>query len=156
MGSQHPHSVLAPTQSALDADKRTCKLCNMSSLYSPFRAIGYVCDSNPFAVNRLGEEIFITVSIGKCFQIFRLNKLVACLVSKTVPGSIGGLQAIGHETFVFVDKSIVVYDRANIVRTYESHTATIMGSVSIGQMLLTFDQENNIKVSEHEDEVFVC
>lgn len=119
---------------------------DMSCLYSPYRAIGYVCDSNPFVINRLGEEIFITVSIGKCFQIFRMNKLVACLVSKTAPGAISGLQAIGHETFVNVDKSIVVYDRANIVRKYEVHTSPIVGSVSVGTMLLSFDQENNIKV----------
>lgn len=118
----------------------------MSSLYSPYRAIGYVCDCNPFSVNRLGEEIFVTVSIGKCFQVFRLNKLVACLVSKTAPGVIGGVQAIGHETFVTVDKSIFVYDRANIVRTYDAHTTPIVGSATVGSLLLTFDEGNNIKV----------
>ena len=68
----------------------------MTSLYSPYRAIGYVCDANPFSVNRLGEEIFITVSIGSCFQVFRLNRLVACLVSKKAPGNISGVQVCFH------------------------------------------------------------
>lgn len=64
----------------------------MTSLYSPYRAIGYVCDSNAFSVNRLGEEIFVSVSIGSSFQVFRLNKLVACLVSKNAPGKISSIQ----------------------------------------------------------------
>jgi U3 small nucleolar RNA-associated protein 21 len=118
----------------------------MSSLYSPFRAIGYVCDTVPFSVNRLGEEIFVTVSIGKCFQVFRLNKLVACLVSKSAPGNISSLQAIDHETYVAVNKSIVVYDRASIVRTYDSHSEHIVGMLSVGKTLISFDSGNNIKV----------
>lgn len=118
----------------------------MSSLYSPYRAIGYVCDSNAFSVNRLGEEIFVTVSIGRCFQIYRLNKLVACLVSKAAPGNIAGVQAIDHETFVAVDKNIIVYDRANIVRTYEAHDERIVGMISVGKTLVSYDEENHVKV----------
>jgi U3 small nucleolar RNA-associated protein 21 len=118
----------------------------MSSLYSPYRAIGYVCDSNAFSVNRLGEEIFVTASIGRCFQIFRLNKLVSCLVSKSAPGTISALQAIGHETYVAVDKEIVVYDRANIVRKYVSHECKIGGLLSVGNVLVSFDRDNNVKV----------
>lgn len=120
----------------------------MSSLYSPYRAIGYVCDSNPFTINRLGEEIFITVTIGKCFQIFRLDKLVACLVSKNAPGEISCAQAIGHDTFIAVGSDIIVYDRANIVRKYSVHTENIVGMVSVGHILVSFDQGNRIKVTK--------
>ncbi len=139
----------------------------MTSLYSPYRAIGYVCDANPFSVNRLGEEIFVTVSIGSCFQVFRLNRLVACLVSKKAPGNISGvqvryllkfsfehvaltpslllLQAIEHETFAAVGNNILVYDRANIVRKYE-HANAVVGMISVGKTLISYDVENNIKV----------
>lgn len=118
----------------------------MTSLYSPYRAIGYVCDGNPFTINRLGEEIFITVTIGKCFQIFRLDKLVACLVSKNAPGEITCAQAIGHDTFVAVGSDIVVFDRANIVRTYSVHADSIAGMVSVGHTLISFDRTNCIRV----------
>jgi hypothetical protein len=64
----------------------------MSNLYFPYRAIGYVTDGNPFSVNRLGEEIFITTSIGCSFQVYRLNKLVACLVSQKAAGPISAVQ----------------------------------------------------------------
>jgi U3 small nucleolar RNA-associated protein 21 len=65
-------------------------------LYAPFKSIGLVTDENPFVVNRLGEEIFITVSIGSHFQVFRFNKLTACLISKPVPGKINCIQVFVH------------------------------------------------------------
>ena len=55
----------------------------MSSLYTPYRSLGYICDRNPFALNRLGEEMFLTATIGNCFQVFKLShKMAVCLVSK--------------------------------------------------------------------------
>ena len=52
-------------------------------LYTPYRSIGYICDRNPFTLNRLGEEMFLTATIGNCFQIFRLShKMAVCLVSR--------------------------------------------------------------------------
>ena len=43
----------------------------MKSLYVPYKVVGYVIDSNPFSVNRLGDETFITTSIGKALQVCR-------------------------------------------------------------------------------------
>ncbi len=56
------------------------------------------------------------------------------------------MQAIGHETFVAVGQQIIVYDRANIVRTYEAHVHSISGMISVGNTLISYDQANNIKV----------
>lgn len=119
-----------------------------SSLYCPFRAIGYVTDGTPFCLNKLGEELFITVSIGNCFQVIRYNKLITCLVSKPVKSKITSLQSNGHETFVSVDKEIIVFDRNNIVRTYsDDHQYPIIGLLSISNTLISYDMGNNIKVS---------
>ena len=55
------------------------------SLYTPFRSIGYVCDSNPFALNRLGEELFLTVSVGNCFQVYRVgHKLAVSYINSSI------------------------------------------------------------------------
>ena len=35
------------------------------SLYVPHRVIGYVTDGNPFVLNKLGTENFITMSVGE-------------------------------------------------------------------------------------------
>lgn len=131
------------------------------SLYIPYKSIGYVCDSNPFCINRLGEEVFLTVSIGRCFQVFRFNRLTPCMVSKPIPannesggsndgdaegGDISVIEVIGHETFVAAKNKLYVYERANIVRTYEDHNCQILGLSVVGTHLISYDVENNIKV----------
>lgn len=40
-----------------------------TALYYPYKAVGYVTDGNPFFINRLGDETFLAVSIGKSFQV---------------------------------------------------------------------------------------
>jgi hypothetical protein len=40
-----------------------------TALFSPYKAVGHVTDGNPFCINRLGEETFLSTSIGKAFQV---------------------------------------------------------------------------------------
>lgn len=118
----------------------------MCALYTPFKAVGIVCDANPFAVNRLGEEIFLTTTIGKCFQVFRFDKLAVCLVSKPVGGVISCFEVIGHDTFVAVDNTIIVYNRTNIVRKYTDHKSRICGMLAVGENLVSYDSDNNLLI----------
>lgn len=39
------------------------------ALFSPFRCLGQVCDDVPFAVQRRGTQSFVTVSVGKAWQV---------------------------------------------------------------------------------------
>ena len=61
-------------------------------LYMPYKTVGLVCDKAPYFVNRLGSETFLTVPIGNCFQVFKVDRLAAVLVSKPAPGPISCLQ----------------------------------------------------------------
>lgn len=47
-------------------------------LFLPFRALGYITDSVPFAVQRRGKETFVTVSVGKSWQVW---SEIACHLS---------------------------------------------------------------------------
>jgi hypothetical protein len=38
-------------------------------LFKPFRALGYITDEVPFAVQRRGKETYVTVSVGKSWQV---------------------------------------------------------------------------------------
>ncbi len=38
-------------------------------LFRPFRALGYITDNVPFAVQRRGKETFVAVSVGKAWQV---------------------------------------------------------------------------------------
>ena len=42
------------------------------ALYVPYKAVAHVTDGKPFVVNRLGNDVFLTVSIGNSFQVYRL------------------------------------------------------------------------------------
>ena len=39
------------------------------ALFQPFRALGYITDDVPFAVQRRGNQTFVTVSVGKAWQV---------------------------------------------------------------------------------------
>ncbi|XP_061994535.1 uncharacterized protein LOC133712445 isoform X2 [Rosa rugosa] len=41
-------------------------------IFEPFIAIGYTTTSVPFSVQRLGTEAFVTVSVGRAFQIYNV------------------------------------------------------------------------------------
>lgn len=38
-------------------------------LFRPFRALGYITDDVPFAVQRRGKEAYVTVSVGRTWQV---------------------------------------------------------------------------------------
>ena len=39
------------------------------ALFQPFRALGYITDDVPFAVQRRGNQTYVTVSVGKAWQV---------------------------------------------------------------------------------------
>eukprot|EP01041_Mallomonas_annulata_P005529 gene5529-11138_t len=117
-----------------------------SPLYLPYKIVGYVTDSNPFVVTRLGEETFITTSIGRAFQIYRLDHLIVSLVSRSCDAKITCFQVSNHETFAAVNNEIKVYDRNRIVRTYKEHLSRIIGLCLVGDILLSYDENNLVKI----------
>jgi U3 small nucleolar RNA-associated protein 21 len=52
-------------------------------IFEPFRAIGYITSGVPFSVQRLGTEAFVTVSVGKAFQVYNCAKLTLVLAKFT-------------------------------------------------------------------------
>ncbi|XP_058222945.1 uncharacterized protein LOC131332664 [Rhododendron vialii] len=54
-------------------------------IFEPSRAIGYITSSVPFSVQRLGTETFVTVSVGKAWQIYNCAKLNLVLVGPLMP-----------------------------------------------------------------------
>ena len=39
------------------------------ALFHPFRPLGLITDGTPFAVQRRGRETFVTLSVGKAWQV---------------------------------------------------------------------------------------
>lgn len=55
-------------------------------IFEPHRAIGCITTSVPFSIQRLGTETFVTVSVGKAFQIFNCAKLTLLLAGNNILG----------------------------------------------------------------------
>eukprot|EP00606_Chrysophyceae_sp_TOSAG23-5_P000671 GSChrysophyteH2.ASY1.ANO1.1331.1 assembled CDS len=127
------------------------------SLYTPYKAVGIVTDGKPFAVNRLGTETFLTVSIGSVFQVYRADKLTVCLVGRETPGGeeITALAVADKETFCAVGKKILVYNRTQIVRSYDEHASTILGLCMVGRTLLSWDEGGELRVIDTQKRVVV-
>jgi hypothetical protein len=53
-------------------------------LFASFRALGYITDSVPFAINRRGKETWVACSVGRSWQIFNCAKLTLVLVGPQV------------------------------------------------------------------------
>lgn len=84
-------------------------------LFKPFRALGYITENVPFAVQRKGKETFVTVSVGKAWQIYDCANLQLKLVGPQLRSSIRALGCSGELTFAAVGSDIVVCKRVKKV-----------------------------------------
>ena len=57
----------------------------MAALFTPFRALGYITDGTSVATQRRGKDTFVTVSVGKAWQVQELP-LSGCLDPSTCCG----------------------------------------------------------------------
>ncbi len=132
-----------------------------TSLYTPYKAVGIVTDGKPFAVNQLGTETFLTVTIGSVFQVYRTDKLTVSLVGRETPGAqdIAAIAVCDKETFCAAGNHILVYNRQQLVRTYDEHNkhdnTTILGLCMVGRILLSWDNHGEMRVIDTQKRVVI-
>ncbi|KAL8542233.1 hypothetical protein ACS0TY_003195 [Phlomoides rotata] len=113
-------------------------------IFEPFRAIGYITTHVPFFVQRLGTETFVTVSVGKAFQIYNCAKLNLVLVGPQLPKKIRALASYRDYTFAAYGHNVAVFKRAHQVTTWESHKAKVNHLLLFGDYILSIDVKGNI------------
>lgn len=113
-------------------------------IFEPYRAIGYITSSVPFSVQRLGTETFVTVSIGKAWQIYNCAKLNLVLVGPQLPKKIRALASYRDYTFAAYGSDIGVFKRAHQVATWCRHTAKVNELLLFGEHILSVDIEGNM------------
>ncbi|KAL3149179.1 hypothetical protein ABBQ32_002010 [Trebouxia sp. C0010 RCD-2024] len=118
----------------------------MQPLFRPFRALGYISDDVPFAVQRRGKETFVTVSVGKAWQVYSSSKLGVRLVGPQFEHNIKALASHGDLTFAAVKSDIVVCRRLHRVGTYSGHTGRIIQLLSLGDVLLSLGDDRKLLV----------
>ncbi|KAM0966851.1 hypothetical protein FF1_022589 [Malus domestica] len=113
-------------------------------IFEPFRAIGYTTSSVPFSVQRLGTETFVTVSVGKAFQIYNCAKLSLVLVGPQLPKKIRALACYRDYTFAAYGNEIAVFKRAHQVATWCSHSTKVNSLLLFGEHILSVDVEGHL------------
>ncbi|CAA0393660.1 unnamed protein product [Arabidopsis thaliana] len=113
-------------------------------IFEPFRAIGYITSTVPFSVQRLGTETFVTVSVGKAFQIYNCAKLNLVIISPQLPKKIRALASYRDYTFVAFGNEIAVFRRAHQVATWSKHVAKVDLLLVFGEHVLSLDVEGNM------------
>lgn len=115
-------------------------------IFEPFRAIGYITSSVPISVQRLGTETFVTVSVGKAWQIYNCAKLNLVLVGPQLPKKIRALASYRDYTFAAYGNKIAVFKRAHQVATWSSHKAKVNLLYLFGDHILSVDVDRHLFV----------
>jgi U3 small nucleolar RNA-associated protein 21 len=87
----------------------------MSVLLAPFRALGLITDSTPFALLKRGKQHFVTTSIGRSFHIYDCARLRLQFVSPLHPDYIRSIVAYKALTFTACGTKLYVWHRARLV-----------------------------------------
>ncbi|KAL6194597.1 hypothetical protein ACLB2K_035679 [Fragaria x ananassa] len=115
-------------------------------IFEPFRAIGYTTSPVPFSVQRLGTEAFVTVSVGKAFQIYNCAKLTLVLVGPQLPKKIRALASYRDYTFAAYGTDIAVFKRSHQVATWSNHNAKVNLLLLFGEHILSADIDGNLYI----------
>ncbi|XP_076941049.1 uncharacterized protein LOC143610452 [Bidens hawaiensis] len=113
-------------------------------IFEAFRAIGYITSSVPFSVQRLGTETFVTVSVGKSWQIYNCAKLNLVLGGPQLAKKIQALASYRDYTFAAYGNDIGVFKRAHQVATWSKHNAKVNLLLLFGEHILSVDVEGNM------------
>lgn len=111
----------------------------MVGMFEPFRALGYIADTTPFAVQRRGSENFVTVSVGNAFQVFNCAKLTLVFVGPQLPKKIQSLVNIRDFTYLATGLDIVVFKRAHQVARWSFHSQKVTHLFELGSQILSVD-----------------
>ena len=121
----------------------------MSQLFEPFRAIGYVCDQTPAALQQRGTETFVAVAVGRAYQLYSCDRLNLLFVGPMLRDRIRALAQLGDLTFAACGADVSVCRRGKEVATYAGRDA---GRVSLllvlGTHLLAISKGGTVNVWE--------
>jgi U3 small nucleolar RNA-associated protein 21 len=134
----------------------------MSSLFTPYKTCGVVCGSSAaqLCLQQLGEVTFLSVPVGRSFQVYNLQHLTLAIVSRELKHDITHISSFKEITFAatsFESDGIAVFDRSRILRslTWEKQrrkqnqqylTPSIVSLLVVGNTLLSLHESGHLRV----------
>lgn len=119
-----------------------------SRVFSPFRVVGNVSNTIPFAVGTLGSTFYIVTSVGKSFQIYDASNLHLLFVSeKETERPIVALATHFHYVFAGFGNKIGVYRRGVCEHILElDQNITVKGICVFGDYMCVNADDNSVYV----------
>ena len=117
-----------------------------SRLFQRFRALGLVTQDVPMVYSPRGKENFLTVSIGKAFQVYNCEKLTPAIVSPQLPKRIRALEAKQGMTFTACGADIIVWKRIVQQGVLKGHSEPIRQLLVLGNVLLSISEDKTVRL----------
>lgn len=109
-----------------------------SKLFSPYRTVGLVTNQTPFQFNAMGKDSFVTVCLGRSWQVLRADSLATSIVSRRLRENIRALAVKRTLTWGAVGRDIMLWKRARRVRRIrDAHDRPIDSLFLFGEQLLS-------------------
>ncbi|WIA38106.1 hypothetical protein OEZ86_001468 [Tetradesmus obliquus] len=115
-------------------------------LFKPFRALGYITEDVPFAVQRRGKETYAVVSVGRTWQIYNTSKLTLVMVGPQLPRAVVALATKGDLTFAATGAAIHEAKRMHATGVYAGHRAAVLQMLVLGDNLLSLGKDRQLLV----------
>eukprot|EP00892_Ulva_mutabilis_P007621 jgi/Ulvmu1/5230/UM022_0023.1 len=145
----------------------------MEPIFRPFRALGYITDATPFAVNKKGKVHWVVVSVGKTWQMYDCRKITLTLVGPQVrssvppsgvllscfpamahpqcsvclqlPSRITALACRGNFTIAAAGGRISVAQRAHVVHWWPGHDGKVLQMLVMGNLVISLGTDSYIR-----------
>ncbi|KAG5417231.1 UTP21 [Candida metapsilosis] len=119
-----------------------------SRIFSPFRVLGNVTDSTPFAIGTLGSTFYAVTSTGRTFQIYDLATLHLLFVSqKQTKSKITCFATHHHYVFAAYGNEIGIFRRGRLEETLTCETTGVLTHLCyFGEYLVAGSTEGDLFV----------
>lgn len=115
-----------------------------SRVFSPFRVVGNVSNTIPFAVGTLGSTFYIVTSVGKSFQIYDASNLHLLFVSeRETERPIVALATHFHYVFAGFGNKVGVYRRGICEHVLELEDKVIVKGLCVFGDYMCVNADNN-------------
>eukprot|EP01134_Creolimax_fragrantissima_P007953 CFRG7953T1 len=114
-----------------------------SQIFHPYRALGYVTNHVPFALQTKTNTHFITTCIGDSFQMYNAAKMNLLFVSSPVGEPITCMDMVKDNVITCSGNQVISWHRGRKVRVVGEHTSNIQHMLCFGGMAIVCDDSDN-------------
>lgn len=114
-----------------------------SVLFRPAYTCGVVTEAIPFAHCKLGDANFVTVSVGRGFQVYETDKLQLAYKGQMLNSPVRAVLSVGEVTVCAMKNEIVCYSKTEEVCRLRGHHQKIKMMQNFGSSYLVSASERN-------------